>query len=81
MKNRTEKTKLSPSVEALTPGKESSFIVKNSVGGGDKQIRIQRTSHAEKEDAVFYLNHNLLLLEREVAFFNFAIQEITDLVS
>ena len=82
MKNQTEKTKLSTSTETLTFGNDSSLIIKKSVGAGDYQTnRKNRISNELAEDTVFYLNHNLLLLEREVAFFNFAIQEVTDLVS
>ena len=53
---------------------------KSAIEGESDQIK-ELPRKDEKDDVVLHLNYNLMLLEREMAFFNFAVQEITDIVS
>ena len=68
--------------------KTAAFAERAASGGGKPSVGFKQmieekvsppSSKEGKQDAVSHLNHNLLLLERQVAFFNFAIQEITEI--
>ena len=76
MKSPVRKRKEPASPEEPIYPKKKPFTVK-------KPIKEKVHSFEKNEggkDLSFYLNQNLFLLEHEVAFFNFAIQEITELI-
>lgn len=76
MKNSIRKRKEPASLKEPIQPKKKPFTVNKPIK--EKAHSFEKSE--EKKDLSFYLNQNLFLLEHEVAFFNFAIQEITDLI-
>ena len=76
---QTDEIELLSPLRSSTPVKEFSTGFKSTPGGRDDHKK-DFLLLDEKEDMLLHLNRNLILLEREAAFFNFALQEITDLV-